>query len=310
MNTLENLRDIIGKHPLIGYGALVLLVLRAALFVQPAYWGLQPPYLNALVTMITALLAIIPLAWRRFSLLTALIFVLVTVVVPDIHNFIIRVNLSSIASLIAVFSKAAYGGRRRNLICFASIVAFNGGLVYKLIISANAEFLSSATLVNVTSLFWNLLTFSAIWWLGNTMRLSRERTSLPRVITKLVVRGSKKNARWAVYYKLCDIIRGLHGLLAYNIRVISIQAGATCQVLKQYPEKVLNSLNHIKQSIRYVVVEGCHKFGLLWDEKQCDSSAAQSGIEQLEKPGTDVQTSGLQVAVEVAGEKREVFQTG
>jgi hypothetical protein len=261
MKILEDFRDIIGKHPLIGHAALVLLVLGSTFFVQPAYWGLQPPYLNALVTMISALLVIIPLGWRRFFLITVLVFVSVIVVVPDVLNFIGRVNLSSIASIIAVFSKAAYGGRRRNLICFASIITFNGGLVYKLIIRSNTGFLSSATLFNVTGLFWNLLTFSAIWWFGNTMRISRERTFLPSTSTEKVVLE----------------------ILAYNIRVMSIQAGTARQLLKQYPEKVLNLLNHIKHSIRYIVVKVCRKFNPLWDEKHFESGTTPFGVRQLEK---------------------------
>ena len=295
---LEDLRAIISKHPLIGDGALLLLVVGSAFFVQPAYWGLQPPHLNALVTMISALSVIIPLAWRRSFLITALIFVAVTVVVPDVFYMISRLNLSSIGSIMAIFSKAAYGGRRRNLICFASIVTFNGGLVYKLIMSGNAGFLSSVTLFNATGLLWNLLTFSAIWLLGNTIRISRERTSLMSASTEQFVRGSQMNARWSVFHKLGRITQGLYGK----------HARAARQVLRQYAKKALNSLNRVNQSIR-CVVEVYYIFSNLWDEKQIEPCAAQSDLQQLEKLATDVPTSGLQVKATVEGEKREVPQT-
>jgi len=308
MKTLVDWRDTIGKHHLIRYGALLLLVGGSSFFVQPAYWGLQPPHLNTLVTMISALFVIIPLAWRRSFLITALVFVASTLVLPDMFNTMSRVNLSSIASIMAIYSKTAYGGRRRNLICFASIVAFNGGLVYRLITSSNALFLSSVTLFNLTGLLWNLLTFSAIWWFGNTMRVSRERTSLLSAGNR-VVRGNQKNARWAAFYELGHIAQRVCGILAYNIRVMGTQARAARQVLRQYPKKALNSLNRIKQSIRYVGVGARRIFDALWDEQQSEPCTAQSGLCELEKLAKDVQVSGLQLKVEVEGEKREIIQT-
>ena len=309
MKILEELRNIIGKHPLIGDSLLLMLVVGSAFFVQPAYWGLQPPHLNSLVTIISAILVIIPSTWRRYFLMTALIFVALTLVVPDVFNIISRVNLSSIASLIAVFSKAAYGGRRRNLICLVSIVAFNGGLLYKLIISVNTGFLSSTTLFNITALFWNLLTFSAIWWFGNTVRASRKRTSPLNTSTELVVRGNRENARWAVFYEVGHITQRLYGLLAHNFRVMAIHALSALQVLKQYHKKTLTSLNRIKQPIWFGVVEVYRLFRSLWDEMQFESYPVQSGIQQLEKLATDVQTSGLKVEAKVEGEKREVTYT-
>ena len=307
MKILEELRDIIGKHPLIGDGALLLLVVGSAFFVQPAYWGLQPPHLNSLVTMISALLVIIPLTWRRYFLMTALIFVALTLVVPDVFNIISRVNLSSIASIIAVFSKAAYGGRRRNLICFASIVAFNGGLVYKLVSSSDTVIFSNITLFNITGLFWNLSTFFAIWWFGNTMRVSRERTSFPGASKEQVVQSNQKNVRCVVFYDLGFITQRLYSMLAHNIRGIAIHARAACQVIKQFSKKGLNSFNRSKQSILYIVVEVYRLFSLLWDEKQIETDTDRSDLLELEKLAIDVQTSGLQVKVE--GEKREVSYT-
>jgi hypothetical protein len=306
MKTPEDSRDVFGEHRLIGDSALLLLVVGAAFFVQPAYWGLQPPHLNSLVTMISALIVIIPLRWRRYFVMTAIIFVTLTLVVPDVFNIISRVNLSSIASTLAIFSKAAYGGRRRNLICFVSIVAFNGGLLYKLIISGNTGFLSSTTLFNITALFWNLLTFSAIWWFGNTIRASRERTSLLNPSTEQLIRWNRKKVRWAVFYEIGRITQKLCGILAHNLRVIATYACAAQQVLTRYFRKSIKSLKRIKYSTWYGVVEVYRVLCSLRDEKQFESYPVQSGIQQLDKLATDVWTSGLQVKVKVEGEKRDV----
>jgi hypothetical protein len=304
MKTLESLPDIIGKHPLIGDGALLLLVVGLAFFVRPAYWGLQPPHLNALVTMISALFAIIPLTWRRFFLMTALIFVAVTLVVPDMFSVISRVNLSSIASVMAVFSKAAYGGRRRNLICFASIVAFNGGLVYKLIISSGAVFLSSATLFNVAGLFWNLLTFSAIWWFGNRFRLSREKMSLLSECKVQLVQERQKNARKAVLYKLNYIAKGIFDVIAYHIGVMGIEAGIADQVNKKYLKKALVSFIPTVMWSRQAIAELYRLFRLLLDETWFGLFIARLGVKQFEKLVMEMLAAALQVQVKVSGGKR------
>jgi len=233
MKTLKSLRDIPGKHPLVGDGTLMLLVAGSALFVQRAYWVLPPPPLNAPLTITLALLAIIPLAWRRRFLMAALIPVTATMVALDALN--VTANLSPIASITAVFSAAAYGGHRRNLACIGSIVTFNGGLMYSLMSRGNAAFLSGATLFNVAGLVWILATFVATWWFGNTLRMGRERTSRLR-----------------------------------DIRVLGIQAGGTRRFLKRYHEKALASLRLVEASSRQVAVELFRLRSLLRDERQVE----------------------------------------
>ncbi len=171
----------------------MLLVVGSVLFNLRAYWNSPPPPLNAPVTITFALLAIVPLAWRRLFLITALIFITTIFVELDVLNVTREVYFSSIASIISVFSIAAYGGKRRDLACTASIVFYSGGLMYKLLFSGNTLFLSSATFFNVTGLLWNLGTFLVIWWLGNTLRLSREQTSKLTESTEQLVRDREEN---------------------------------------------------------------------------------------------------------------------
>lgn len=280
MKMFRTLRNIISRHPLIGYSALVLLVAGSAFFVQHPYWGVKPPPLNAPFSMTLALLVIIPLAWRRFFLVLTLTFLTATLVAVEVLNVTIGLNLSSIALIMAIFSASAYGGRWRNLACTASIVTFIGVPLYKLIFSGNVVFLSSVILFNIIGLLWILVTSITACWLGNRLRLSRERTFLLNARTEQVLQGSQKNARWAV-----------------------------CNVLKRYPKKALNVLDCIKKSIRYLIVKVCRIFRSLWEEQQFRPYADKSSLHKPEKLDMDGQTSGLQAKVEREGEKREVPQT-
>jgi len=268
MKTPKASRDIIGKHPLIAGSALMLLVAGSAFFVQRAYRGSPPPPFNAPITITLALLAIVPLARRRLLLVMAPVFATATVVALEVLDVAGGVNFSSIASIMAVFSASAYGGHRRHLACVASIVAFNGGLMYKLMFSGSVVFLGSATLFNVTGLLWNLVTFLATWWFGSTLRMSREQTSLLSESAEQLVRGREKNARWAVLDGCVLIARGLHSVLAHHLSVKGTQVSAACQVLKQYHEKASDSLSIIETWSRQAVAEPHRLLGLLRDEKQ------------------------------------------
>jgi hypothetical protein len=155
---------------------LMLLVAGSALFVQYAYRVTPPPPLNAPLTMTLALLAIIPLAWRRLFLIAGLAVVTAAFIAFETTSIARSVNLSSIASMLAVVSSAAYGGLRRDVACVSSIVAFNGALLYTTVFSGGIVFTGVATLLNFTGLLWTLATFLATWSFGNTLRVSRGRT--------------------------------------------------------------------------------------------------------------------------------------
>ena len=148
--------------------------------------------------------------------------------------------------------------------------------------------------------------FLPIWWFGNTLRKSREQTSQLRERTEQLVREREENARRAVVDERIRIARELHDVLAHHVSVMGIQAGAARQVLKQYPEKALNSLSLIETSSRQAVAELYRLLGLLRDEKQVEKFTPQPSLQQLEKLVADMQNAGLQVEVKIEGEKREI----
>ncbi len=179
MKTLIGLLRSLGAHSLIGTAAVMLLITGLVFFVQSARWVQQPPPVNALMSIVLALLAIIPLTRRPLLITVGLVLAAAELFAINVLDFTLVLNLSSIASIMAVFSAAAYGGRRRSLSCLVSIVVFNGGLIYGLTHAGNMAFLSLATLLNVGGLLWSLVTFAATWRFGNALRFSRQQNILP-----------------------------------------------------------------------------------------------------------------------------------
>jgi len=307
MKSFSALWNIINKRPLIGDSLLAMVIGVFTFFNLRAYWGLQPPTVNTFLAATLVALAIIPLIWRRLFPSTILLIITIAHVSLLALN-IPEMNFAGISSMIAIFSAAAYGGHRRNLICLVCIIAIMGAIIYALFFSGTIAAPVSQILFNTTTLLSNLFIFLAIWWLGNTIRVSREQTSQLRESTEQLVQEREENARRAVLDERVRIARELHDVLAHHVSVMGIQAGAARQVLKQYPEKALNSLSLIETSSRQAVSELYRLLGLLRDEKQVEEFSPQPGLRQLENLVSDMQTAGLQVEVKIEGEKREIPQ--
>ena len=308
MKLFKTLKNIDSKYPLVGDSILTLVIAALALFSLRAWWALQPPPVDTLLAVILVSLEIIPLVWRRVVPSAALLIIATAGVALQVLN-IPEMSFIAITAIIAIFSTAAYGGRRRNLVCGVCIAAIICSISYKLVFSGTVVLPINRFLYGVTNFLLNLMFFLPIWWFGNTLRKSREQTTQLRDSTEQLIREREENARRAVVDERIRIARELHDVLAHHVSVMGIQAGAARQVLKQYPEKALNSLSLIETSSRQAVGELYRLLGLLRDEKQVEKITPQPSLQQLEKLVTDMQNSGLQVEVEIEGEKREIPET-
>jgi len=308
MKLLNSMRDLVNRYPLIGDSALTLMLAILAFFSLRAYWAVVPPTVQPLLAATLVSLEIIPLAWRRVFPSATLLTIATAGATVRLLN-ISEMSFVAIAAILAIFSAAAYGGRRRNLVCGISIAAIVGSISYMLVFSGTVVLPIDRFLYGATNLILNLLIFLPIWWFGNTLRKSREQTSQLRERTDQLAREREENAHRAVFDERIRIARELHDVLAHHVSVMGIQAGAARQVLMQYPDKALNSLNLIEASSRQAVAELYRLLGLLRDEKQVETFTPQPGLQQLEKLVADMQTSGLRVEVKTEGEKREIPQT-
>lgn len=305
MKTIINIWKYLNDYPLIGDGILTLGLALWVFFNLRTSWALQAPPVNTLFAGILISLEIFPLVWRRvFPSIALLIITMAAVVllVLDIPDM----NFKGIILMLAVFSASTYGGQRRDVISVACIAAIIGGLIYSLL--SKGSFEGSTALFSITQVVYNLIIFLAVWWLGKTLRLSREQAAQLTESTGQLLREREENALRAVIDERIRIARELHDVLAHHVSVMGIQAGAARQVFKQYPEKALNSLSLIEKSSRQAVSELYRLLDLLRDEKQVESFTSQPGLQQLDKLISDMESADLKVEVTIEGEKREISQ--
>jgi signal transduction histidine kinase len=301
------LRNIDSKYPLVGDSILALLLAVLAFFSLRAYWALAPLPIPLILAAILVSLEIIPLILRRVFPSATLLVIAAAGVTLQVLN-IPELSFIAITSIIAIFSTAAYGGRRRNLVCGVCIAAIICSISYKLVFSGNVVLPINPFLYGATNFLLNSMLFLPVWWFGNTLRKSREQTTQLQESTEQLLREREESARRAVFDERIRIARELHDVLAHHVSVMGIQAGAARQVLKQYPEKALNSLSLIEKSSRQAISELYRLLDLLRDETQVESFTSQPGLQQLEKFVSDMQDAGLQVELKIEGEKREIPQ--
>jgi signal transduction histidine kinase len=234
MKLFKTLRNIDSKYPPAVDSILTLVLAILAFFSLRAWWALQPLPVDTLLAVILVSLEIIPLVLRRVFPSVALLIITTAGVILQVLN-IPEMSFIAITAIIAIFSTAAYGGRRRNIVCGICIAAIIGSISYKLVFSGTVVLPINRFLYGATNFLLNSMLFLPIWWFGNTLRKSREQTSQLKESTEQLIREREENARRAVVDERIRIARELHDVLAHHVSVMGIQAGAARQVLKQYP---------------------------------------------------------------------------
>ena len=130
MKLFKTLRNIDSKYPLVGDSILTLVLAALAFFSLRAYWALAPLPVHTLLAATLVSLEIIPLVWRRVFPSATLLIITTAGVTLQVLN-IPEMSFIAITLIIAIFSTAAYGGRRRNLVCGICIAAIIGSISYK-----------------------------------------------------------------------------------------------------------------------------------------------------------------------------------
>jgi signal transduction histidine kinase len=304
MKLFKTVGNIIGKYPLLGDGAIALVLALSAFFGLRDLWAVLPPPVNPFLASFLVALEIVPIAWRRIFPSIVILTIAAAAIALQLLN-IQEMNLIGITFLLSLFSAATYGGKRRNIACAVGVAALWCIIIYKVVQSGAGEL---GLILAVFNIVWNLIIFLGIWWLGNTLRKSRQQTAQLKEQKEQLEREREQNARRAILDERVRIARELHDVLAHHVSVMGIQAGAARQVLKQFPEKALNSLNLIESSSRQAVAELYRLLDLMRDEKQVETFTSQPGLWQLEKLVAEMQDSGLQVQVKIEGEKRNIPQ--
>jgi signal transduction histidine kinase len=284
-----------------GTGDAVLAAFLAATSVLPVLavgdlsWG-HPKALGVAL----GLLSTVPVAWRARRPLTAFAIVLfangacIYAAVPNGAAF-----QPFVALTLTAYSVGSRAEGRRALwvppvLLLASVPVF---------VAARLHGQDSGNII--PSLVWLV----AAWAVGRVVRSWRHKNAALEAANRELEEQRELQAQAAVAVERGRIARELHDVVAHNVSMIVVQAGAAARVLHGEQPDVRNALEVIAASGRETVDEMRMLLGVLRSDDGPAALKPQPGLADLEQLVSGVREAGLPVTLRIEGAPRPLPPT-
>jgi signal transduction histidine kinase len=252
---------------------------------EAAVWGDDPVPGPAWVNAILLGGLAVVVAWRRMAPLAATAFASACVVAQAIISGDPPIGLLVAAPVLllayAVAAHASRGGAWLGIGCLAVATAVHDGI----------DVHTSAELEDAS--WWWLLIVAT--WLGGryvgTRRRARDTQALARRREEASVRAEQE----AVAAERLRIAGELHDVVAHNISVVALQAGAALELLDRSPDRARAPLTAIEETAQHTLTEMGAMVGIL----RSAGDPAPVGLGALPALADRVTAAGLAVRMDV-----------
>jgi signal transduction histidine kinase len=239
--------------------------------------------------LILVLVQALALWWRRSHPLA----VLVLIVCAGLASFAISPDRepSSTALVFAVYAVSVYDSTRVRLWVAGAAIAI---IVAAVVLLLLGDFSTSRTLVPTGALSL------VAWVIGDYIRGRRD------FLTELIARHRSESEalrRQAVDEERLRIARELHDVVAHNVSVMAIQAGAARVAVKAEGDD-RKALQSIETTARDTLAELNRLLGVLRKDPGQPEMSPQPDLDQLDALLRTAREAGLEVDLKVTGEQR------
>jgi len=155
----------------------------------------------------------------------------------------------------------------------------------------------------------NYVWLLAAWAVGRSIRSWRQRSDELEVANRRLAESRELQAHAAVAVERGRIARELHDVVAHNVSMMVVQAGAAARVLDGNQPAVRNALEAIAVTGRETVDEMRTLLGVLRSDDGSAALQPQPGLSDLEQLVAGVREAGLPVTLRVEGEPRLLPQS-
>ncbi len=253
--------------------------------------GMAIPFLIGLALL---LVQVVPLLWRRSHPSVVLLLVAAAFAARVLLGF--NPGIAGFGLLVAMYSVAAYewGVRRLVFLVVAGLGFIAGFVVFG--VTGNPRSFA----ITVPSLF-----FVAAWLIGDYLRTRRAYVAQLEERAARLERERDQDRRLAADEERTRIARELHDVVAHDVSVIAIQAGAARAVQATRPEAAAQALGLIETTARETLIELNRLLGVLRANNGATADRRpQPGISQLPGLVEELRAAGLEVDARVEGEAR------
>ncbi|MEV4557739.1 histidine kinase [Kitasatospora sp. NPDC049285] len=249
---------------------------------------------------VLAAAAALPPAWRRRAPLAALAAQLVLcVALLARHAYPDVLFVAALVTVVSLYSALAHSAYRRGALLAAPVAS-----AVLLVLVDRAKLPHFPNWVTGALL---LCPVAAAAW-GH--RLWAARTERGRARLRALERDRIEALRQAVEHERARIARELHDVVTHNVSVMVIQAGAARMVVERDPAAAKEALLAIEAGGRAAMTDMRNVMGLLtMDSPERDPAtqaelAPQPGLDGLDALVGRMRAAGIDVALEVTGERR------
>jgi signal transduction histidine kinase len=150
----------------------------------------------------------------------------------------------------------------------------------------------------------NYVWLVAAWAVGRSIRLWRRRSEELELANRELSETRELRARAAVAVERGRIARELHDVVAHNVSMMVVQAGAASRILDGEQPHVRAALEAIAETGRDTVDEMRTLLGVLRAENGSAALQPQPGLADLDRLVAGVAEAGLPVTLRLEGEPR------
>jgi len=237
----------------------------------------------------------VPLLWRRRAPLLVLVVCLTSIAIPDTaYDIADNASAPFAGVLVAAYASGAYTTRRDGRIAAAII----GAMVLIMAVSIGEDVVGDAVFIGGI-LF-------AVWGAATVVRSRQELAEALAARTVELEHEREENAKLAVAEERARIARELHDVVAHNISIMVVQAGAERHAIGGERPNTSEVLATIEDTGRAAMAEMRRLLGMLRRSDDELALAPQPSLRHLGDLVEQVREAGMPVELQIEGEPRAI----
>lgn len=204
---------------------------------------------------------------------------------------------AALGTLVALYSVAAHGNRK---IAIQALIGTAIGMSFSILVSEPGD-------LTLQILISNYIIYGTAWVIGDNVRTRRAYTHELEERAARLESERETRSQEAVIEERRRIAREMHDVVAHNVSVMVVQAGAARRVMDSRPEQARDALSSIETTGRQALTEMRRLTGVLRRDHETDKTP-QPGLGYLGKLVEQTREAGLPVEVTVEGRPYELPQ--
>jgi signal transduction histidine kinase len=238
----------------------------------------------------------LPLAWRRsYPAIVAPLITAFAAWQETMNGDLLQNSITPIVTLpLAVYSLGVLLERRTALLSFAVTMAL---LWLSVLVSPNDA---------LDNFVFTLLLAGGPFLVGRIVNARVQLAHELREKARRLEREGEEKQKLAVAEERARIAREMHDVVAHNVSVMVVQASAARRMIDHDPERAREALTSVEQTGREALAEMRKMLDMLRAEDEIAALAPQPSIDELEGLLELAREAGLDVDLEVEGERRSV----